>query len=134
MRHIAAALLVVLMASTAVAQDDKARARRYVRLHDRNDKAIADYTESIRLDPKNAGYRTLRARAWIEKGDYDKAIADYTEAIRLNPRHFLAFNARGLAWSEKGDYGKAIADYNMVIKLNPRTAKPYNNIAFLRAT
>ena len=50
------------------------------------DKAIADYTEAIRLDPKNAEAYCNRGHAYEEKGDYDKAIADCTEAIRLDPK------------------------------------------------
>ena len=49
------------------------------------DKAIADYTEAIRLDPKDATAYDDRGNAWYAKNEYDKAIADYTEAIRLDP-------------------------------------------------
>ena len=51
-----------------------------------HDKAIADYTEAIRLDPKYAEAYSNRGVAYASKGDYDKAIADYTEAIRLDPK------------------------------------------------
>ena len=51
------------------------------------DKAIADFTEAIRLDPKDADAYCNRARAYYSKGEYDKAIADYSEAIRLNPKY-----------------------------------------------
>ena len=49
------------------------------------DKAIADYNEAIRLDPKFAIAYHNRGGAWGSKGDYDKAIADYNEVIRLDP-------------------------------------------------
>ena len=49
------------------------------------DKAIADYTEAIRLNPKDAAAHCDRGRAYADKGDLDKANADYTEAIRLDP-------------------------------------------------
>jgi tetratricopeptide (TPR) repeat protein len=50
------------------------------------DKAIADYTEAIRLAPKCAEAYTNRGISYYEKGEQDKAIADYTEAIRLDPK------------------------------------------------
>ena len=50
------------------------------------DKAIADFTEAIRLDPNWPRRITTGAIAYGSKGDYDKAIADYTEAIRLDPK------------------------------------------------
>ena len=49
------------------------------------DKAIADYTEAIRLDPKNARAYTNRGGLGRQE-EYDKAIADFTEAIRLDPK------------------------------------------------
>ena len=49
------------------------------------DKAIADHTEAIRLNPKYASAYHNRGTTYSKKGDHDKAIADYTEAIRLEP-------------------------------------------------
>ena len=45
------------------------------------DKAIADFTEAIRLDPKPMAAVYNRGLAWKAKNELDKAIADYTEAI-----------------------------------------------------
>ena len=50
------------------------------------DKAIADFSEAIRLDPKSATAYDRRAGAYEAKGNYDQAIADFTEAIRFDPR------------------------------------------------
>jgi tetratricopeptide (TPR) repeat protein len=47
------------------------------------DNAIADCTEAIRLDPKDALAYLNRGLAYRSKGDSDKAIADFKEAIRL---------------------------------------------------
>ena len=49
------------------------------------DRAISDFTEAIRLDPKLASAYYNRGIAYENKGEHDKAIADYTEAIRLEP-------------------------------------------------
>ena len=54
------------------------------------DKAIADYGEAIRLDPKYAAAYNNRGIAWSAKSEYDMAIADYGEAIRLDPGLALA--------------------------------------------
>src|SRR4029077_11145106 len=88
------------------------------RAKDDPDRAIADYSEAIRLDPKNAEVYVNRGIAWGKKKDYDRAIADYSEAIQLNPKHLLAHYSRGFAWHEKKDYDRAIADYSEVIRLN----------------
>ena len=38
------------------------------------DKAIADYTEAIRLDPNDAWAYFNRGQAWYMKSGYDKAL------------------------------------------------------------
>ena len=50
------------------------------------DVAIADLSEAIRLDPKDASFYKNRGYAYDQKGDLDKAIADYSEAIRLDAK------------------------------------------------
>ena len=91
------------------------------------DKAIADYTEAIRLDPKFAEAYYNRGVAYENKGEYDKAIADYTEAIRLDPKYAEAYNSRGFAYGNKGEHDKAIADYTEAIRLDPKYANAYYN-------
>ena len=51
-----------------------------------SDRAIADLSEAIRLDPKYAEAYYLRGVAYWNKGDLDRAVADYSEAIRLDPK------------------------------------------------
>ena len=50
------------------------------------DKAIADCSEAIRLDPKYAVAYNQRGWAYEKKHNHDRAIADYTAAILLNPK------------------------------------------------
>ena len=46
------------------------------------DRAIADFTEAMRLDPKfNVPYNNLGNLYLVEKGDLDRAIACFNEAI-----------------------------------------------------
>ena len=84
------------------------------------DKAIADYNEAIRLDPKHATTYYNRGLTYGKKGDHDKAIADFTEAIRLNPKDAEAYYSRGCTYGEKGDHDKAITDYTAAIRINPK--------------
>jgi tetratricopeptide (TPR) repeat protein len=50
------------------------------------DRAIADYTEAIELDPDYTAYYN-RGTTYLKKGELDRAISDYTNAIRLNLDH-----------------------------------------------
>ena len=47
------------------------------------DRAIADYTEAIRLYPKFVNSYTNRAFVWHDKGELDRAIADFKIALAL---------------------------------------------------
>src|SRR5439155_983716 len=104
------------------------------RLSSGDEKAIVDYDEVIRLDPKDVYAYIYRGCAYERKGDYDKAIADYDEAIRLDPKGAKAYEIRGAAYHDKGDYDKAIADYDEAIRLDPKYALPYNSFAWLLGT
>ena len=45
------------------------------------DKAIADYTEAVRLSPGFPDACDRRGKTYAAKGKLDMAIADYTEAM-----------------------------------------------------
>jgi len=49
------------------------------------DKAIADCTEAIRLDPNNAILYYNRALAYYSKDNYARALADCRTALCLAP-------------------------------------------------
>ena len=98
----------------------------YVRKGD-HDKAIADSTESIQLNPTFAMAYHNRGVAYAKKGEYDKAIADFTEAIGLDPKYANAYCDRGSTYGNKGDYDKAVVDFNEAIRLNPQDAELYYN-------
>ena len=51
------------------------------------DRAITDYTEAIRFDPKNVMAYYNRGIAHADRQDYEKAINDYNAAIRLDPKY-----------------------------------------------
>src|SRR6516162_5515332 len=91
------------------------------------DRAITDFNEAIRLDPKSALALMGRGDAYTNKGDHDRALADYNEAIRLDPKSALAFSDRGVAYANKGDYDRALADYNEAIRLDPNNALAFCN-------
>ena len=90
------------------------------------DRAIRDFDEAIRLNPKNAALYKNRASAYTEKSDYDRAIRDLDEAIRLDARLAAAYVGRGLAYSAKGQHECAIQDYDEAIKLDPSYAGAYS--------
>jgi tetratricopeptide (TPR) repeat protein len=71
------------------------------------DRAIADYDQVIRLDPKHAFAYSYRGSAYRHKGEYDRAIADFDQAIKLDPKLVYAYNNRGNVYFLKGEYDRA---------------------------
>ena len=55
------------------------------------DKSIADYTEAIRLDVKNAEAYKERGDVRLEKDDLENALADFNTAIKIDPKDADAF-------------------------------------------
>ncbi len=92
------------------------------------DSAIAAFTESLMLNPKNAAALIGRGGAYLERKDYADAVADLTAAIQLKPdttQGCLAYFTRATAYLRWGDYEKAIADATAAIGLNPNFADAY---------
>ena len=48
------------------------------------DQALTEFTEVIRLDPKNTVAYLMRGTAYGTKQELDRAIADFDKAIQLN--------------------------------------------------
>jgi tetratricopeptide (TPR) repeat protein len=95
----------------------------------RTNKAIADFTEAIRLDPKVGVYHRNRGVAYANKRRLPDAIADFTEAVRLDPNINLAptnaysYRARAAVYEQEHAYSSAIADFSEAIRLDPEVAE-----------
>ena len=80
----------------------------YWRCKNEYEKAIADFNEAIRLDPRNDQAYSQRSRVWYERKEYDKAMADCDEAVRIDPKDASLYDDRGDVWERKKQYDKAI--------------------------
>jgi tetratricopeptide (TPR) repeat protein len=84
------------------------------------DRAIADFSSAIQLDPNSDTSRFHRASVYyFDKHDYDGAIADLSEAMRIKPRFSLYVALRGEAYEKKGDRDKALADFRSALAIDP---------------
>lgn len=91
------------------------------------ERAIAGYSEALRVDLQSALARNNRGLAHKRRGDLERAIADFTEAVRIDPRFAVAFHNRGAAHQTRGDLDLAITDYTEAIRLDPLSAVAFNN-------
>ena len=89
-----------------------------------DDKAIADFTMTIRLIPDFAAVYNDRGTVYRRKKQYEKAIEDFTEAIRADRKNAVAYHNRGLTWGVQGQFSLAIDDFSEAIRLAPSMPEP----------
>jgi tetratricopeptide (TPR) repeat protein len=146
LRRVLGALLAVaacgaILAAALLSRSSRAReARRHVELmeaalgaNDRN-RAIAEATEAIDLDPELAPAWANRSLARCTEGDPDGALSDATKALAVDPRLALAWAAHSIARGYKGDYAGAVVEANKAIELAPALALGWAARGFARCS
>jgi tetratricopeptide (TPR) repeat protein len=83
------------------------------------DRAIADLTHAIQLDPKNADPYHDRGWAYALKKEYANAIADYSQVIQIDPASAHAYYHRACALGMLNESKRAVADFDVAIRLVP---------------
>lgn len=86
------------------------------------DKAIADLSEAIRLDPLDSDAHTTRGLARKQLGQTEAAMVDFNHALRINPASAIAYHNRGNEWVERGKFRRAISDFSRSLKIDPDDA------------
>jgi tetratricopeptide (TPR) repeat protein len=86
------------------------------------ERAIADYDEAIRLDPKYATAYYNRGVIYGDIGQRERAIADYDEAIRLDPTLAQAWFNKGAVYANIGRLQEALACFERAYQLGDSTA------------
>lgn len=99
-----------------------ANERRYAR-------AVADFSQAVKLVPAYADAYFNRGRAYARQGRIKQAVTDFSETIRLKPNESGAYIGRAAAYLYAGQYDWAIADYDAVIRLRPKLAAAYESRA-----
>lgn len=83
------------------------------------EKAIADYTRVVEIDPKDIDAYVSRGFVYKAKSDWANAIADMNRAIALAPKKGGLYGNRGMIYLAKGDIKNAIADLTKEHDLTP---------------
>jgi tetratricopeptide (TPR) repeat protein len=81
--------------------------------------AIADFTETIRLNSSFSNAYLSRGQVRRQVGDIAGALGDYAKVLSLDPNSTSAYNHRAVIRMEQQDYRAAIADLDQAIQLNP---------------
>ncbi len=98
------------------------------------ERALADYTQAIRLDPR-------RTVAYLDRGvllaatarAYGRAIDDFNRVLELEPDNVSALIARASAYSQLGSQGVAIADLDRAIALQPTASLAFYHRGTVRS-
>ncbi len=98
------------------------------------DKAIAAFTEAIRLEPNNWLTFCMRGAAWQKKRDHGNAIKDFSSAIELDPSNAKAYWGRADSWHEIKEYRNALSDYERAFELGKDDGHILTAFAWLLTT
>ncbi|MBL8815127.1 MAG: tetratricopeptide repeat protein [Planctomyces sp.] len=95
--------------------------------HKQFDRAIADFTESLRRENRNPGAFNNRGQCHYLQGNYAMAIEDFSTALKQDPKNFLARNNRALAYIASEDWNSALSDLQAAIAQVPEYPEALNN-------
>jgi WD40 repeat protein/serine/threonine protein kinase/Flp pilus assembly protein TadD len=100
----------------------------------RLDKAAADLTKAIELDPDASLYWAHRGNAQYQMKKWDKAVADLSKALELSGGYAWVWVRRGDAYAELGKWEEATADFAKALEQqkNDPTRSYYLALTFLR--
>lgn len=85
--------------------------------------AITDFTEALKISPRDAGIYERRAAVEMKTNEMDKAMADYSEAIKINPREVRYYLYRGYIFENQADLRNAMADTEKALKIDKKNAE-----------
>ena len=81
--------------------------------------AIADYDESLRLNPNQPNVFYRRGVALAAAARYAEAVADFDQALSMDPTLDVIYSLRGEAQHKREQYTEALADYDQSLQLFP---------------
>src|SRR6478752_1251311 len=97
------------------------------------DRAIADYTETMRLRPGgSASVYGPRGVAYHRKGDEAHAVADYSESLKAEPNDVGMLLNRGDALRNMHEWSRAGAGYSEAIRLAPDNPGGWKGRGYIR--
>ena len=94
------------------------------------ERAIADFTHALTLDPDNGKIYLERGLAFRQMENLDAAITDLDQAMQLAPdsgSRAWPLNVRGETYMKKGNLDQAIADFTESIRLFPTNYSTHQN-------
>lgn len=95
------------------------------------EKAIADYSEAIRLDAQNGEALNNRAWTYYRTGRQEKALADADIAVRLLAKEAYVWDTRAHIHAKLGNRDAAIRDFRAALAIDPSSQTSKQGLASL---
>jgi tetratricopeptide (TPR) repeat protein len=86
-------------------------------LGDDLEKAVADFSEAVRIDPNHPSGYTERGQALFKLGETDRAITDYSAALKKDSNFGPALRGRAMANLYRGSTELAFTDLSKAIQI-----------------
>ena len=84
-----------------------------------HDRALAEYTRALELDPRFANAYRGRAELNRKMGRLAESLADAEQALSLDPKNPFAHDTRAHALAALGRRNEAIAEYKKALAIKP---------------
>lgn len=91
------------------------------------DKALMEYEEAVRSNPKEAGCYNALANYYVVQKDYPKSIEIFQKALELKPESDSLLMNIGNSYSAMGQHDKAKKYFEKALTYNPDIAEVYYN-------
>ena len=90
-----------------------------------SERAMRDYEEAVKLDPRNPSGYVYRGLMLSASGDHAGAIRDLSEAVRFDPKMYRAFYNRAGDYMAMENLPLARRDLDEAIRLYPKYARAF---------
>ena len=85
--------------------------------------AINDYSEAIKLEPKNTKYINNRANAYYCNDEYENAVNDWNKVLELKPDYEIDYFDKATSEYMVGLFQNALISIDKYLEENPNFEK-----------
>ncbi len=96
----------------------------------KNDEAINDLQESLKLSPSHFGARATLADVYVKAGKGPEAMAAFNKLVELFPENPLSLNNRGMYLQSLGKFDDAVVDFTRATERDPNYFVAFANRGF----
>jgi len=89
------------------------------------DKAIAEFTKAVELDPNYAAAYIYRGMAYDINKQYKNSVSDFSKFAELDSKDGELYATRAHFYRKKDKYGEAVNDFSKAIKYDPKNTENY---------